>query len=82
MLDPSVSGTVTGKRMRKSAVSRHREVAESGESSGLSKEELARQMSHTTTADGHYAMRDAIKGEIYNGHFYLIMCYYSYYCMA
>ncbi|XP_028417489.1 uncharacterized protein LOC114541887 [Dendronephthya gigantea] len=63
MLDPSISGTVTGKRIRKSAVSRHRQVAESGKSGGLSKHELARQMSHSTsTAEGHYAMRDAVKG--------------------
>ena len=63
LLDPSISGNVTGKRIRKSAVSRHRELAEFGESSGLSKDELARQMSHTTsTAERDYAMRDAVKG--------------------
>ena len=65
-LDPSISGQVTGKRIRKSAVSRHRQLAESGETSGLSKDELARQMSHSTsTAEGHYAMRDTIKGTIF-----------------
>ena len=62
LLDPSISGNLTGKRIRKSAVSRHRQLADSGESSGLSKEELAHQMSHSTpTAEGHYAMRDTIK---------------------
>lgn len=66
LLDPSISGRVTGKRIRKSTVSRHRQLAESGESSGISKDELARQMSHTTsTAEGHYAMRDTIKGTIF-----------------
>ncbi|CAB4043475.1 Hypothetical predicted protein, partial [Paramuricea clavata] len=54
---------VTGKRIRKSAVSRHRQLADSGGSSGPSKDELARQMSHSTlTAEGHYAMRDTVKG--------------------
>jgi predicted site-specific integrase-resolvase len=44
-------------------VSRHRQLADSGCSSGLSKDELARQMSHSTsTAEGHYAMRDTVKG--------------------
>ena len=63
LLDPSISGNLTGKRIRKSAVSRHRQLADSGEASGVSKEELARQMSHSTpTAEGHYAMRDSIKG--------------------
>jgi hypothetical protein len=63
LLDPSIQGNVTGKRIRKSAVSRHRQLADSGGSSGLSKDELARQMSHSTsTAEGHYAMRDTVKG--------------------
>lgn len=66
LFDSSIKGTVTGKRIRKSAVSRHRELLDSGNSSGLSKDELARQMSHSTsTADGHYAMRDHIKGNVY-----------------
>jgi hypothetical protein len=66
LLDPSITGNVTGKRIRKSAVSRHRQLMDSGESSGLSKDELARQMSHSiSTAEGHYAMRDTIKGTIF-----------------
>ena len=73
MLDPSITGTMTGKRIRKSAVSRHRQVSESGAASGLSKDELARQMSHSTsTAEGHYAMRDTIKGTAYNRNFHFI----------
>lgn len=66
LFDSSIKGTLTGKRIRKSAVSRHRQILDSGNSSGLSKEELARQMSHSTsTAEGHYAMRDQIKGNIF-----------------
>ena len=65
LLNPSIQGTVTGKRIRKSAVSRHREILESRNSSGLSKEELARQMwNFTSTAEGQYAMRDRIKGKV------------------
>ena len=67
MLDPSISGKVTGKHIRKSTVPRHRQLAESGGTSRLSKDELARQMSHSTsTAEGHYAMRDTIKGVIFH----------------
>ena len=62
LLDPSIQGNVTGKRIRKSAVSRHRQLADSGGVSGLSKDELARQMSHSTSTAGHYAMRDTVKG--------------------
>ncbi|CAB4015116.1 Hypothetical predicted protein [Paramuricea clavata] len=73
LLDPSISGNVTGKQIRKSAVSSHRQLDDSGESSGLSKEELAWQMSHSTsTADGHYAMRDTIKGHARASNF---LCY-------
>ena len=65
MFDSSIKGNLTGKRIRKSAVSRHRQLADCGKSGGLSKDELARQMSHSiTTAEGHYAMRDAIKGTL------------------
>ena len=66
LFDDSIVGNVTGKRIRKSAVSRHRQVADCGTAT-LSKDELERerQMSHTTTtAEGHYAMRDQIKGKI------------------
>lgn len=64
LFDNSIVGNVTGKRIRKSAVSRHRQVSNCGTTT-LSKDELARQMSHTTTtAEGHYAMRDQIKGKI------------------
>lgn len=64
LFDTSIIGNVTGKRIRKSAVSQHRQLSDTGTST-LSKDELARQMSHTTTtAEGHYAMRDQIKGEI------------------
>lgn len=66
LLDPSISGNVTGKRICKSVVSSHRQLDDSVESSELSKEELARQMSHSTsTAEGHYAMRDTIKGTVF-----------------
>ena len=66
LLDPSISGNVTGKRIRKSAVSRHRELTDSGKPSGLSKDELARQVSHSTaTAEGSYAMRNTVKGKIF-----------------
>ena len=64
LFDDSIVGNVTGKRIRKSAVSRHRQVADCGTAT-LSKDKLVRQMSHTTTTvEGHYAMRDQIKGKI------------------
>ena len=65
LLDLSISGNMTGKRIRKSAVSRHRELTESDKPSGLSKDEFARQMSHSiATAEGSYAMRNTVKGKI------------------
>ena len=64
LFDDSIVGNFTGKRIRKSAVSRHRQIADC-RTATLSKDKLVRQMLHTTTTvEGHYAMRDQIKGKI------------------